>query len=376
MIRLARFAAAGVLAVICPLAAGQVGGTVHSFEDLISRPSTSGASNLIGGRYTRAGEVDLLRAPKRDVGLLQQDRMSYFRATSRSPRGRVVPSSQLGVFETLAPPRGNPLSLMLTRRESVAEITGLSGAMDFRLPLPGRNEGELPAISASAYTPRPQTTQFQAYFGLRSTTPPTSTATLTSYYGALNESTDARVRRIAAEGVALFRRGTVERPDPATRRYPTCTDCADLLDQAVRKLRQARDLDSTADLPSILLLHAALEQDRPSLAIVYLTDAFRRNPEVFRNVPEALDTCFGDSEGGQKRSEWLVAQMRRYTHHGDMNPKSVEAQLLQAYCAWRLGDLPRVRSTALTALTLLRDTQASDITTAVETNMAIALQGL
>jgi hypothetical protein len=183
MIRLARFAAAGVLAVICPLAAGQVGGTVHSFEDLISRPSTSGASNLIGGRYTRAGEVDLLRAPKRDVGLLQQDRMSYFRATSRSPRGRVVPSSQLGVFETLAPPRGNPLSLMLTRRESVAEITGLSGAMDFRLPLPGRNEGELPAISASAYTPRPQTTQFQAYFGLRSTTPPTSTATLTSGAG-------------------------------------------------------------------------------------------------------------------------------------------------------------------------------------------------
>jgi len=372
--RLTPFAAVAILGLVSPFAPAQLGGGMHNLDDLISRPSTRGASSLLGGRYTSARDVEQLLTTRRNVGLMQDDQMTYFRSTRASSRGRVLPTTQLGVFDVMAPPRGNPLSLMPQRSESLTIVSGLSGATDFRLPLAGRREDDVPALAASAYTPQPARTRFQTYFGLHPVERPAQTATFTSYPDALDSQTDARVRQMVADGIALFRKATIEQRDRQTNRYPTCTDCASLLDDAVRKLRQARNLDSPSELPTLLMLHAALEQDRPTLAIVHLVDAFRKNPEVFTLPQERLNACFGDSEEGQKPSEVLAAQMRRYAHIGDLNPNSVDSQLLQAYCAWRLGDETRVQAAAQAAALLLRDAPQSDMT-AVQTSLAIALQG-
>ena len=160
------------------------------------------------------------------------------------------------------------------------------------------------------------------------------------------------MRQAERDGLDLFKKATIERRDPRTKRYPNCRDCATNLDQATRLLSLVRDLDEEAYLPTLLMAHAALDEERPIVALVYLLDAFRRNPDLFSADPGSINQYFGDVADGSRRSAMLEAQMRQYVRTGELNPKSPEGQLLSAYCGWRIGDVERAREAARLAAEL------------------------
>lgn len=76
-----------------------------------------------------------------------------------------------------------------------------------------------------------------------------------------------------------------------------------------------------------------------------LLRAWERKPDLLAD-PRDIDPYFGDSDEQRTRSQFLETQMRRYVRIGELNPGSPVAHLLEAYCAWRLGDEPRARAAA------------------------------
>jgi Tfp pilus assembly protein PilF len=130
------------------------------------------------------------------------------------------------------------------------------------------------------------------------------------------------------------------------------------LAEAASHLRMAESLKRDAFLPSLLLAHAALEQERPMTAVAHLTKAFERDPSfIEKRLPIA--SYFGDVDE-RGRSDYLESQMLRFMQIAELNPESPTAQVLSAYCAWRLGDNVRAREAAQRAQELARqdpDTQ-------------------
>lgn len=346
------------LAVVClavaslPQAAGQFAGAL---ESLISRPSERSASVYIGGDYTRTSRAEGLLATRRDVALLDQDQFEYSRTRRGHYRGRVLPISEVGLSSELSGPAGWPTSVFADRTGDLALVSGLQAATNFRLPLPGVGAGGLPALNAHIYTPHPPQTEFERFFGLVPAQPPAASSRrpFTSIAAELERQTQERVARAREAGLALLKAATVESRDPQTGRYPNCVECDAKLWRAARTLALVRDLDDADALPLILLTHIALEQESPSLAGTYLMQAFRRNPELFREQPAELAKLFGDFEDNN-RSLVLEAQLHRYKDIGMYNPGSVAAQLVSGYCAWRLGDTSQARAAAGKALELAR----------------------
>ncbi len=323
----------------------------------ISRPSAQGASSVLGGQYTRAGAFRSLEAPRRDVALLGQDQFMYTRTNQRgTERPSVLSVSQVGLYGNLVGPRGVPLSWAGQRTGGASLLSGLLPANSLNATIPGVRRNYLPALNAHLYTPRVESSRFQDYFGLTPTRPELKPGarTINSVAEQLETQTELRIRRAEQDGLVLFKKATVERRDLRTQRYPNCRDCADNLDESFRLFALVRDLDEEAYLPCLLMVHVALEQERPMLASVYLRDAFQRNQDFFSEKPEALHLYFGDVEEGDGESPTLYSQMRRYARLGELNPSSTEAQLLAAYCAWRIGDTERAREAAELAEELAR----------------------
>jgi hypothetical protein len=106
------------------------------------------------------------------------------------------------------------------------------------------------------------------------------------------------------------------------------------LSEAQVALRMVRDLNRDAYIPSLLLIHIALEKRQLSGAIVHLADAVKRHPAVFVERPD-IASYFGDPE-------LLERTARAYLKIGDTSRTS-EAYALQAYCAWVLDDRARLR---------------------------------
>ena len=365
------------LAVVCmgalgpPIAFGQR--YARSGESLLSRPSDRSASVYIGGDYTRTSRTESLLATRRDVALLSQDRFEYARRQQRGVRGRTLPVSAVGLSMELGGPRGLPLSNFSQRTGELALISGLSGATDFRLPPPGVGAGGLPTLNAHLYTPRPPRTEFEEFFGLNPGWRPivSDSRPFTSVATELERQTKERVDRSREAAKALWTAATVERRDPQTGRYPTCADCDVLLSGAAKEFQTVRDLDESDARALVFLTHIALEQDCPSLAGTYLIEAFQRDPTMLQGPPDELARAFGDYDDGRNQSLVLDSQLYRYKDTGLTNPGSVAAQLISAYCAWRLGDASQTRAFADQAVELARQNPES---TEFELGFAAALQ--
>jgi hypothetical protein len=255
-----------------------------------------------------------------------------------------------------AAPGGRTLSANLPGAASAYQLSGLTGAMSLGRALPGRRWGAMPSISAHLYTPSADPTRFEMLMGLqpRPEPPAPSERTIRSIADELVTQTLDVVKQARENGIALFKQATVERRDPRTGRYPNCRACGDLLFQAVGELKMVRDLDEASHEPLLLLTHLCLEQERPMLASVYLLEAYERHPDLFSGDPAAMHAYFGDLDEDDGTSAVLEAQLRRYVQIGSLNQNSPNARLLEAYCAWRLGDRARAVDAARAAIEILR----------------------
>lgn len=328
----------------------------RSLESLVSRPAERAASVYIGGEYTQTRPLQGLLAARQDVSLLGNSQFEYTRHQQRGVRGRVLSLSTVGLSRELSGPDGVPLSNFAYRSGEIALISGLSDAMDFRLPPPGAGAGGLPTLNAYLYTPQPLRTEFEEIFDLQPKPKPTpdESRRFTSVAEELERQMQERVARTREVAMTLWTRATVERRDLQTGRYPTCEDCDALLSNAAHQFQAVRDLDNTDARPLLFLFHIALEQDRPSLAGTYLIDAFRRDPLMFQEPMDEFANAFGDYDEEQGRSLVLDSQLHRYKDIGRYNPRSVTAQLVGAYCAWQLDEVAHARESVEQALELAR----------------------
>lgn len=348
------------------LVAGLLATRVHaqtysrSGEALLSRPAERAPSQLVGGRYT-TGSYRSLQAPRQDIALLGENRFQFTRPErgQRNQRLRqVLPVVQQGFYNPLSPPGGYSLSTFADRTGEIAMISGLEAATSLYRGLPGYS-GNLPALDTFRYSPKLDQTPFERYFGLTpapredALRPPAVDTTVmptmygaiepTSYAAALESQVQRRVAAAAEDGLAAFRQGSREVRDPGTGRYPSCATCEQDLYRALQRLTVVREMDRTNYIAPLLMAHISLERERPTQAIVYLVNAFDRNPQLLAEGPEFLNAYFGDAEEGGGRSRVLQTQLRRYLRIGELNPGSADALALEAYCAWALGDRGRTR---------------------------------
>lgn len=341
---------ATVLAASAPLAEAQVG--TSGIEDAVSRPGSRGPSTVIGQSHARAGgRVPVLGGMARDVSLLgarQFQPSGWGRSVSRG--SAALQSQRLGLGQLSAPPPGiRIVPESLGRLADTDMLWGLSAAAGMALPVPGMGAERATVIDARAYVGGQKGTAFDTYFGLQPTerAPEPAGRPVVSLADQIEEQTTERVRVAEREGLALFKEASVETRDPRTGRYPNCQDCDDKLVRAVQRLTFVRDLDRQAYLPCVLIAHAALEQECPRTALRSLLQGFQRNPDLFLAAAEALARQFGDGDvTAADHSAYLEAQMRRYVGIGGPNSESVEAWVLEMYCAWRLGDAARARAAA------------------------------
>ncbi len=339
----------------------------RTLEYLIERPAERGPSAGIGGLYTASFQP--LTMTRADVATIGQEQYQFRGRTRQARLGtswgqriqqqKIPGSNQLVPLRGLASGRGlGPgdlgLSSALATPGALSFYGGagydraLSGAvspMALFLPSPSIPIGFVPSITAQEHTPRPETTPFQQAFGLLPEPSEPKGQPLKLPADRLNDRTDQLAQTAERDGLALFKKGTVEARDARTGRHPNCADCAEKLAAAIQRLKMARILDRKASLPVLLVAHALLEQEQATAAVYYLTDAFQRDPAIFEATPRELDRYFGDVADDGATSGVLEAQLRRYRRVAELNPEAPDALILQAYCAWRLGEAERARQT-------------------------------
>ena len=340
----------------------------RTLEYLIERPAERGPSASIGGLYTASFQP--LTTTRMGISTLGQEQYQ-FRGRQRPPHlgarwaQRVQPQKiqvgnelitqsspmfsrglapeNLGLSAALAAP--GPTSFYGGTDRYGRSLAGLSSPMVLSLPAPGIPIAYVPALSAYEHTPRPETTPFQQAFGLLPEPSEPKGQPVKLPADRLNDRTDQLAQTAERDGLALFKKGTVEARDSRTGRHPNCADCAEKLAAAIQRLKMARILDRQAALPVLLVAHALLEQEQATAAVYYLTDAFQRDPAIFEAAPRELDRYFGDVADDGATSGVLEAQLRRYRRVAELNPEAPDALVLQAYCAWRLGEAERARQT-------------------------------
>lgn len=358
------------LAVVAVLAAAPaaIAQTYARYGDsLYDRPATRAASTTLGGRFTFA-PARALAAAQRDVSLLGQDPFQFApQVSARSrDRRRALPVVNFGLNSPLSAPSGFPLSAQFAYTGEIAVLSGVSAEFDIMRPLPSAT-GYLPSASGYLYTPRDEQSLHAQYFGhkepvdretVRRPTPREQAqmaAEAVSYSQAVEVRTQRRVAVALRDALNDFRSGTVEMRDPGTGAYPSCTDCDLRMFKALQGLELVQDLDAKNGLAPLLLAHIALERQRPLYATHLFVRAYERDPAVF-GPDHSLHSYYGDvsADGISPR---LDSQMRLYARATEELRSSGAVALLEAYCAFRLGDSARARDA------VLRFEQSEDIGT-------------
>jgi hypothetical protein len=240
-------------------------------------------------------------------------------------------------------------------------ISGLDAAENHAIPLPEVTEGYVPRLDAVTMTRPVGLTRFHELYGLVPS-PPEEGPAASSMAEQLEARCTQRVEHARRMGQAYFKQATIEQRDARTGRFVTCEDCSDKLARATQELRVVRDLDPHDYLATLMMVHLLLEQDKPTAATSMLMLAFNRQPDLLaRDAGAGFDDFFGDVREPGGHSALLTSQMRRYRRIGALNQAKPEAKALEAYCAWRLGELAEARQ-ALDQLEqlALRNTKGGD----------------
>ncbi len=308
-------------------------------------------SGSLGGRFTGGATAALSVSRSASVSLMGQQDYSFRRSGAQTRYGSALSLTGTGLRGSFGGLQALP---PLGGRMQAQTLSGMGAALRLDLLVPGvPTRGYLPTLDAYKYTPRAPTTHFHDVFGLVPAREVHAVAEVATMAELMEGRTQLRVERARSEGMEFFRAATREAPDPRSGVRSDCPDCRDKLARAIQRLTIVEELDRESDLPSVLIAHARLDQERPMTAFGSLLRAFGRNSELFSSNRDALGAYFGDVEGDGEdaRSAYLEGQMRRYLGIGSgpaagigaMNPTSPEAWALEAYCAWRFGDPARAR---------------------------------
>jgi hypothetical protein len=321
-------------------------------NSIISRPTERAPSATIAGKFTRRS-VPTMQSTGRQVATIGESQYQFQPGRRSVGRGAVLPSVQFGLQTPVM--RSGGETMISGFQSPTRWMRSVAGLGTYGRPLP--------TLDAHLFTPQSKMSEFQAYFGL-SAPEPTDQARPKPLPERMSDRLDIEVQRARDQALSLFRDATVEARelDPATgiSQYPNCRDCMENLARAVNRLLLVRDLDKEDHVAPLLLVHALLEQERPLAAASQLVRTWARNPTILNEDAE-IDRYFGDVGGEEGHSEYLAAQMQRYVRLGEFNPGAPEASAVEAYCAWRLGDLARARAAAERAYALELEAEEKDI---------------
>ncbi len=326
-------------------AQGQVVGRQASIDDLISRPGSSSPSLNLGGRYTPY-DLQPLQSTRSPVSMFANTSPSIRQSTRvGSGNSRLANIPRTGLLSEIGNLPWSPIAQI----EPVAEeISGLRVAGQLALPIVTAGYGYMPGPDGFLYTPRQETTRAQQLLGVTPVRGPLQSGPMFRTLGdGLRQQTEVQTNLELVKGLELFRAATVEprRYNEVSGRneYPTCKDCTERLYRAIDVLNLVREVDRDAALPLVLVAHGRLELEQPTAALMCLMKAYQRDPRVFLER-RPIDEFFGDAKNG--KSVYLDQQMRRYLEMGAVNPGSTEARVIEAYCAWRLGESDRLAGIA------------------------------
>ncbi|MDX2200092.1 MAG: hypothetical protein SF069_14110 [Phycisphaerae bacterium] len=322
---------------------------------VVNRPSLQGPSQtlgLIGGVFTgRFGDeagrsLSGLSNPRTfdaAVGQATQGfgRFGYRGGFSRGNfGGNVLPgiATPTAAYADFGYRPAPTVLQQLTPTTSMMEaMSGLGGAMSPDLPLGVSFQNSLPRSLPNLAPPR-SVSPYHDFFGLvPASDGPSQLAYDLGKPGVVSEpilqtaaletlENQQRMRNMSA--VSLFR--------DATRSSATTVEHYVQLENTARELESWRRNDTANYVPALLLGHVALERDALTHALTALSDATRRNPELF---VQKIDpgAYFGDREVFQK-------QLRKYIRtRTDAGEESPEALVVEAYCALQLGDKIRAK---------------------------------
>lgn len=214
---------------------------------------------------------------------------------------------------------------------ALQNYSGFSARTSLEAPIGGWDLGPAPEAKTPLFmNPEPRT-PFCEFFGMRASDPkpqPTDLPSreIESNAIALRDVNDQYVASLWRRAETVFKQAT----------DPNEPDHYDRMGRAVRLLSTVRDLDRTSYLPSLLIVHASLDRQQPTLAAVNLLDAVERNPGLFVEDDLHLDEYFS-------AAPQLKEQARAYLRVGELDASDPAMSALQAYCAWIAGDRARAR---------------------------------
>lgn len=326
----------------------------------VSRPSEQGPSSRIGrvgGRATQLSVMEIgARAPgggaaRPIIGTFglgsDPEPFDLPRAVLPSRVGRSFPWN-----------RRAPLVGFGGRYSEVdmRMVSGLDTALSLSLPLLGVESPRVRPAPMNYVPPPAAPSPFHEFFQLRPAPEAQEPA------GQLEPS------KTLAERLADWNERTVDLTMArALRAFKTATSPGAVapreeMARAVSMLEGLRAVRRDDYVPDLLLLHAALARSQIATAGRHLLELVLRRPAFFQERPDVA-SYFGDPK-------LLEEQMNAYVRVGDENPHAPEAQALQAYCAFILGDTSRVRLT-LDAMSKLEAQRSAEVDRALRIAFAI-----
>lgn len=312
----------------------------------VSRPSAVAPSvrlDIIGGLFTRAtanpsltnpGGSTMIQGPP--AGLpTSRNRFRYVFSPRRRygikppaglpPALRFVPTGMV----TLKIPETLDSRLFRQADVELRSITGFDTATSLEIPFgfsmleaPERTgvPGRVPDASQSA---------FDLFFDLRpaARNKPARPAAgpPVDWVHGVEQAHQARLDALGKQATWLFRQAMAASGDERPK----------LLSEAVDALRRWRELDAHNPTPCLLLAHAALARSQALSAVLYLTDALRRDARLFEQPPDLTDYF--------PKPQVLRELLQTYLLGGIEGPDTAEWWALRAYCAWMLDDRGRLR---------------------------------
>ncbi len=333
-------------ALLAEPAAGQLRGVLAPRGS--DGPSTQ--LGIVGGYYT-ATAFDPMALGSRSAYSMDYGFASIprFRAGMTRPLGS-VPQALLPARPALVPARGRYATLGMVDSNALRDISGLSIATSVFNSPRGWMPGDYLRLSGPPTLPNLGESAYHQFFRLepapRDRPPepagPQPEVSAAQLYEAIHE-TD--VTLMTDRAIRLFREATQAEVADRTER----------LSQAQDALTSILYINPVAQTPALLCVFLALEREQVHFAMNKLLQAVERNPDLFREKPD-LAQYFGDPK-------LLTAQLRKFALVDEVRRSDPASLAIQAYCAWLLDDIPRVRR-ALEAAT--RAAEGSPLAPSIE----------
>lgn len=324
----------GVMGVgLLPSAWGQVGRGVD-----YSRPAEQAPSSImgrIGGRYTR-GDV-AVSAPIPSMRVLgPQEALGL---PSRGTHGANYTPASVRLGPVASTYRGSLMpALGGVEMWRIMDASGYRQSTRLDTPVGGWGPlNLLPTGESALVAPEPAESRFHELLGLvpaRAGAPSAEPMEFEAEAMAVEQGTKEKLARRVKEALALFREGTRASVDLAARQSS--------LRRASALLANVRKLDEQDPVPCIVLGQVALERGQEGACLNNLIAAASRRAETFRDGPSPA-TYYGDFDEQTGRSQRFEQQVRRYLRTASEG-NALDGTVLEAYCAWALGDKPRARA--------------------------------